>query len=416
MKEIVIPNQNVLREIYESRSGARVLIVKDLMARIEQVVSSLPSRPAIKGRTKNFKSFYKKYIRLLKNNPADSAPPLITDYMGIRIVCPFIEDISVVENILKRTFDVTEVERKGHYNFREFGYESTHLLIKIPDDITAKRGRVDCDMVEIQVRTILQDAWAEVEHELVYKAEFNPFDTPMKRKLAAVNASLSLADIIFQEIRTYQRQLNGELGKRRESFFQKIEESNDSFLFSDESPVGIAAVFPSIGELSDERDASLQSGSIDDLLLLALSAHNRNRFDDAITLYSRILELKPSDTISSLIYKHRGMANFAQSQYQDAIEDFTRALNLDSKSYKAAYYRGVVKSVLKQYSEAIDDFTLSLAINPYQSFCLFRRGQAFYHIGDYPQALADCEASLDMEPENEAAGKFKALLQNKLKM
>jgi putative GTP pyrophosphokinase len=270
-------------------------------------------------------------------------------------------------------------------------------------------------MAEIQIRTILQDAWAEVEHELVYKAEFNPFDAPMKRKLAAVNASLSLADIIFQEIRTYQRQLNGELGKRRESILQKIEESNDSFLFSGESSVGLMAAVPSIGELPG-GDISLQSGSIDDLLLLALSAHNRNRFGEAITLYSRILELKPDNTISSLIYKHRGMANFAQSQYQDAIEDFTQALSLDSKSYKAAYYRGVVKSVLKQYSEAIDDFTLSLAVNPYQSFCLFRRGQAFYHIGDYPQALADCEASLALEPENETAGKFKAVLQNKLKM
>jgi putative GTP pyrophosphokinase len=388
------------------------------MARVEHAVSSLPSRPAIKGRTKGFKSFYKKYVRLLKNNPEDSAPPLITDYMGLRIICPFLEDISVVEEIIKKVFTVVEVERKGHYSFREFGYESTHFLIKIPEDITKKHGEVECDMAEIQIRTILQDAWAEVEHELVYKAEFNPFDAPMKRKLAAVNASLSLADIIFQEIRTYQRQLNGELGKRRESFFRKIEEFSDTFLFSEEASADTAAAVPRepAGELPDDEGSFSHDSSIDDLLLLALSAHNKNRFGEAITLYSRILKLNPDDTIRSLIYKHRGMANFAQSQYQDAIEDFTQALNLDSKSYKAAYYRGVVRSVLKQYSEAIDDFTLSLAINPYQSFCLFRRGQTFYHIGDYPQALADCEASLAMEPENEMVGKFKAVLQDKLKM
>ena len=264
--------------------------------------------------------------------------------------------------------------------------------------------------VEIQIRTILQDAWAEVEHELVYKAEFNPFDAPMKRKLAAVNASLSLADIIFQEIRSYQRQLNGELGKRRESFFQKIEESTDALLFTadwspkPESPE--AAALPSFSPNS----------SIDDLLLNALYAHNKNRFDEAIALYSRILELQPNNTISSLIYKHRGMANFARSHYDNAIDDFSHTLALDAKSYKAAYYRGVVRSVLKQYAEAIDDFTKSLAVNPYQSFCLFRRGQAYYHIGDYPQALSDCEASLALEPENETVGKFRELLRGKLRM
>jgi putative GTP pyrophosphokinase len=306
---------------------------------------------------------------------------------------------------------VVEAERKGHYTFKEFGYESTHLLIRIPDEITAKRGTTDCDVAEIQIRTILQDAWAEVEHELVYKAEFNPFDDPMKRKLAAVNASLSLADIIFQEIRTYQRQLNGELGKRRESFFHKIEESTDALLFAEarDKKAETAGESRSVPVLTD-------SVSIDDLLLSALFAHNKNRFDEAIALYSRILELQPDNNISSLIYKHRGMANFAQSQYQDAIDDFSHALELDRKSYKAAYYRGVVHSVLKRYSQAIDDFTLSLAISPYQSFCLFRRGQAHYHVGDYPQALSDCEASLALEPQNETVRRFKSLLQDKLKM
>jgi putative GTP pyrophosphokinase len=168
-----------------------------------------------------------------------------------------------------------------------------------------------------------------------------------------------------------------------------------------------------------QEDASpidLERSSIDDLLLEALKAHNDNRFNDAIAVYSRILELKPEQQICSLIYKHRGMANFAQSRYEDAIADFTKAIDLDDKSYKVAYYRGVVHSVLKQYQQAIDDFTLSLEINPFQPFCLFRRGQAYYHVGDYPQALADCEASISIEPSNEATLKFRELLQNKLKM
>ena len=406
MKDVITPNKEILRQEFESVADVRSLIVKDLEGYVEQALSSLPSSPTLKIRIKEFDSYYKKYLRLLKTGIDE---PHITDLLGIRVICPFIEDLTKAETLLKEHFDVIETEQKGHYTFKEFGYESIHVLINIPAHIIQKRGQIDCDVAEIQIRTILQDAWAEVEHELVYKAEFSPFDMPMKRKLAAVNASLSLADIIFQEIRSYQKQLNHQLERRRETFYQKIEESTDALLFSDIDHQKID---------QEKKDSPLQmdAGSIDDLLLGALYAHNKNQFEEAIALYSQILKLKPDkSSVRSLIYKHRGMANFAQSKYEDAIEDFTHAFDLD-KSYKTAYYRGVVYSVLKEYSNAIDDFTMSLELNPFQAFCLFRRGQAYFHVGDYPQALSDCEASLAMEPENETVQKFRVLIQSKLKM
>jgi len=398
-------NKEAIRKKYESGTYARILTLRDIANRLEQTCSVLVSHPTIKTRIKQFPSYYKKYLNLLK---ADGAPPLITDLMGIRIVCPFIEDLLLVENLIKEHFEVTEVDRKEHSNaFKEFGYEAIHLLIRIPADIARVRGDTGTDVAEIQIRTVLQDAWAEVEHEIFYKAEFNPIDTPMKRKLAAVNASLTLADSVFQEIRDYQKRLNGQLGKRRESFYKKVE-SLDSTLYTDEPAQEI--------NQPEEIAIDHSSLSIDDLLLEALKSHNENRFADAIAVYSRILELKPDETICSLIYKHRGMANFAQSNYDDAILDFNKALVLDPKSYKVAYLRGVVRSVLKQFSGAIDDYTMSLEINPYQAFCLFRRGQSYFHIGDYPQALSDCEAALAMEPGNDAIQKFRVLVQSKLKM
>jgi len=404
--ELGLPlNKEAIRKKYESGTYARILTLKDIANRLEQTCSVLVSHPTIKTRIKQFPSYYKKYLNLLKT---DGTLPLITDLMGIRIVCPFIEDLLLVENLIKEHFEVTEVDRKEHSNtFKEFGYEAIHLLIRIPADIARVRGDTGTDVAEIQIRTVLQDAWAEVEHEIFYKAEFNPIDTPMKRKLAAVNASLTLADSVFQEIRDYQKKLNGQLGRRRESFYKKVE-SLDSMLFTDEP----------VQDMSQPEEIIVDHGSlsIDDLLLEALKAHNENRFADAIAVYSRILELKPDEMICSLIYKHRGMANFAQSNYDDAVLDFNKALEFDPKSYRVAYLRGVVRSVLKQFSEAIDDYTMSLEINPYQAFCLFRRGQSYFHIGDYPQALSDCEAALAMEPSNDAIQKFRVLVQSKLKM
>jgi putative GTP pyrophosphokinase len=406
-------SQKLLREEYERYERVRNLVTRDLESRLEKKFSHLGSRVLVKGRLKDFSSYYKKYLQILRGQPADCPREFvaITDLIGLRVVCPFLEDMVEAEQIIRDNYEVVEVEHKGAgYSFKEFGYESTHFLVTIPRSILETRGECGCQVAEIQVRTILQDAWAEVEHELVYKAEFTPFDEPMKRKLAAINASLSLADTIFQEIRGYQRQLNGELGKRRDSFYQKIQESTDVLVLTDLAGVQVKEE----ERQSDYRPVSC--GTVDDMLLNALYAHNKNHFDEAISLYSRILEMKIEDPIRSLIHKHRGMAYFAQSMYQDAIDDFSNSLVWDKKSYKAAYYRGVVRAVMRQYAQAAEDFTLSLGLNPYQAFCLFRRGQAYYHIGDYPAALADCETALDLEPENEAIQRLRKILQDKLKM
>ena len=81
----------------------------------------------------------------------------------------------------------------------------------------------------MQVCTALQDAWSEVEHSLFYKTEFSPFDETLKRKLSALNANLTLSDILFQEILDYKKNLHKQLKKRRENFFHKVEEEAEGF-------------------------------------------------------------------------------------------------------------------------------------------------------------------------------------------
>ena len=417
MNEESFPNRDFLYADYKKFLPARTLAVRDLETRIGDKLECLSSRPRVSGRVKTFESYFKKYIRHTR-----AKSRRVGDLIGVRVVCPFLEDLAAVEDLIKKHFNVVEVDRKGgDHTYREFGYESIHLMITLPEDIVEKFGFSEKETAEIQIRTILQDAWAEVEHELIYKVEFTPFDDPLKRKLAAVNASLSLADIIFQEIRSYQQELHGELGKRRFSFFRKIEESADAFLFT-ETPGQVTPVMdlPVTGPAKEDDEEPLpyeapSNVSIDELLLDALSAHNNNNFPKAIAIYSHILEMNPNTMIRSIIYQHRGMAFYTRSHYEDAIADFTETLKLDPKSYKSAYYKGIVYSVLGRYSDAVESYDKSLEINPYQPYCLFRRGQAYFHLEDFPQALGDCEAALALE-SLEAARKFKELVLSKLKM
>ncbi|MDR2510380.1 MAG: tetratricopeptide repeat protein [Spirochaetaceae bacterium] len=406
-----LPNHAALRRQYEEDYETRGKIVKDIERYLEQSLSQVPSHLTIKGRVKSFQSFYQIYLRYLRKTNTDKTK--IPDEIGVRVVCPFLEDIDTVEGIIKKNFEVIEVEEKGgmQLSFKEFGYESRHLLVRLPPAIGEKYqkkqgGTFSGEIAEIQLRTNLQDAWAEVEHELVYKAKFSPLDSSMRRKLAAINATLSLADTIFQEFRSYQKQLNTQLEKRRSDFYLQIEEFTSAFLVDTPKKEAAAAYIP----------REINSGSIDDLLLNALYAHNKARFEEARTFYSQILELRPDEKLKALVYKHRGMANFAQSNYDGAIEDFNRALEFDGSSHQSAYYLGVVHSCKREYAQAIDAFTRSIKIDPFQKYCFLRRAQCSYHINDYPNALSDCESAISLDAEFDAAKRFKQLLLDKLKM
>ncbi|MDR0540521.1 MAG: tetratricopeptide repeat protein [Spirochaetaceae bacterium] len=417
-----LPDKSRLREEFNKDYESRKQITRLMEDMLEKCLEGLPSNYTVKARVKSFDSYFKKYIRYLKDRKKARGEqsddggglPLIHDTIGIRIVCPFIDDIQAAKQVITEHFTVAQVERKGNESFKEFGYNSLHLLVRIPAEAgsmyrKAGGGDFTGEIAEIQVRTILQDAWAEVEHELVYKAEWTPYDLPMKRKLAAVNASLTLADAIFEEIRHYQQQLQRQLGQRRREFFNQIEMRMDAALFNEAHPEKMAAP-------AESRPFQGDSSSIDDLLLNALYAHNRGLFAEAIGFYSIIMGMNPADKIAAVILKHRGMAYFAQGRYKEAIDDFEQSLLLDPSSYKSAYYCGIVRSCLKEWQAAAEDFGKSLAIYPYQVFCLYRRAQVYYHIEDYPAALADCEAALNLDYEFEQARRFKTLLLEKLRM
>jgi putative GTP pyrophosphokinase len=408
---LAIPDKAALQCAYEKNRKGYAKLLSEMEAQLRAALEKDSLSPIIKGRVKGFESWYAKRIRLLRNGKAAGKVPIpITDVVALRVVCPFLGDLSLAEKAILDSFKVIEVERKGSdRSFREFGYESIHLLIVLPPELRELAVGFDYPAIEIQLRTILQEAWAEVEHELVYKAEFTPFDEPMKRKLAALNANLSLSDIIFQEILDYQRRLNSELERRRSSFYGKIEDAMDK-------PLDISDAAESRIERRAFGLDRARIASMDDLLVSALSAHNREDYEGAARIYTEILDQKPSKDIAAVVYKHRGMAYFSQSLYKEAIADFSSSLDLAPKDHKAAYYRGVVKSVLQDFLGAIADFNLALEMQPYHFFSLYRRAMAYWHIEDYVQAIADAESALRLEPNNAQASKLRDLALRKMKM
>ena len=316
------------------------------------------------------------------------------------------QNLKEVEDILVKNFTVREVERKGAgRTFREFGYESTHVLADIPESFTVGLLLPENLIFEVQIRTILQDAWAEVEHELIYKFEFSPFDFPLKRKFASINASLSLADILFQEIRDAQNSLNAELDKRREQFYLRADEFTNDLL-------GERSALEEASAPELPQNAALET--IDSMIFNAIRAHNSNDFSTAEALYTKILNQKPNALVASIVYKHRGMAFFAQGLYENAYNDFFASLEENPQNFRSYYYAGIVLMMMDKHSEAITMFTKSLEINGYQAHVYFRRALAYFEENQLVLALHDLDNAVALGLSLEEEKKLRAAIAKKI--
>ena len=219
----------------------------------------------------------------------------------------------------------------------------------------------------------------------IYKTEFNPFDIPLRRKLASINASLTLADITFQEIRDYQNKLQKELDERRRSFYNMA----DGLL--NEKPA-------EEGSEDISRVSPYVQGTIDELLLRAIEAHNQGHLSEAVDIYTRIIEAVPDSekNIISIIRKHRGMAFFAMNNLESAIEDFQKSIEADPKAFRSYYYKGIVYSIQKKYQEAVECYSKSLELNEFQAHTNFRRAMAYYELGEYEKSMNDLDVALKL--------------------
>nr|WP_325303117.1 hypothetical protein [uncultured Oscillibacter sp.] len=146
----------------------------------------------------------------------------VTDIAGIRIITYYDSDVERAAKIVEREFCV---DKENSINKREalgpekFGYCSVHYVVSMNEDrlkLPENRGYAGIKC-EIQIRTVLQHAWAEIEHDLGYKSEIDiPKD--IRRSFSRLAGLLEVADKEFQEIRdfleTYRAKVEAEISEK----------------------------------------------------------------------------------------------------------------------------------------------------------------------------------------------------------
>jgi len=126
----------------------------------------------------------------------------ITDLVGLRVITYFDDGIEAAAHCVERAFRIDaarSVDKRRQDDPSHFGYQSLHYICRPPADLVAAEPAWDVAF-EVQIRTILQHAWAEIEHDLGYKSP-EALPLPVRRRFSRLAGLLEIADHEFVALR-----------------------------------------------------------------------------------------------------------------------------------------------------------------------------------------------------------------------
>ena len=177
----------------------------------------------------------------------------ITDIFGMRIITFYTDDVDKVASAVDRLFDVdweNSVDKRKLHEVDSFGYLSLHYVCRQPD----------CPYrFEVQMRTILQHAWANMNHDTGYKSGVE-VPVEYRRNMNRLAGMLELVDEQFSRIRTeindYRRQVQSLVSSGR---LEEVPLDGDSY-----------RSFLNLGPFDalNRRIASLNQAEIQDVSLM----------------------------------------------------------------------------------------------------------------------------------------------------
>lgn len=208
-KPSLIDEYKKIKSFYESYTKKIEALIKTLIDESEiQVHSITPRTKEVESVSRKISSKIETYNKLSD----------ITDLSGVRICCYFSSQLDKVAALIKENFIVIpelSIDKRETIDPDRFGYLSLHYVVKL----SAERAKLPeykkyKDLLcEIQVRTILQHAWAEIEHDLGYRSDIE-IPRKIKRQFSRLAGLLELADEQFDNIKLQVENYSKEIEKK----------------------------------------------------------------------------------------------------------------------------------------------------------------------------------------------------------
>lgn len=197
-------------EAYQAERPTHLSFTRALEALLRQLLDQAAIPYAqIESRTKDIPNFVSKLRR--KHEKYDNPLSEVTDLVGLRIVLFYLDDVERVSELIEQQFAIDakhSADKSAALDPDRFGYLSVHHVVRL----TSSRNDLlewkhfDGLCAEIQVRTVLQHAWAAISRKLAY-ASVHEAPRDLQRNLNRLSALLELADDEFLEIRTAREEI-----------------------------------------------------------------------------------------------------------------------------------------------------------------------------------------------------------------
>lgn len=180
-------------------------LLRDVVSEIARGTGALVH--ATTARAKTPESVRSKLRRKHYRNP-DSQ---FTDLIGVRVITIYSDDVDLVVARIREDMIINKrdsVDERVLLGLRDFGYRSVHLIARLKaSQVRAKKHQILRNQwFEIQVRSILEHAWAEISHEIVYKSGVQ-YPEEMIRRFASMAGTLELLDNEFLTLRDERNDL-----------------------------------------------------------------------------------------------------------------------------------------------------------------------------------------------------------------
>lgn len=189
------------RPIYELASTQAVALIQEILNSSPEIIH------AITARCKSTASLWLKLCEKQYGQPKRQ----VTDLVAARVITYYRDHVPIVVKALSEALEINphkSVDKKQELEAVEFGYTSVHLIARTKGSWATSPQYLALrnQWFEIQVRSILEHAWAEIEHEVVYKSGIK-YPILVKRRFARMAGAIEMLEDEFIALRDQQREL-----------------------------------------------------------------------------------------------------------------------------------------------------------------------------------------------------------------
>lgn len=194
--------ENTILNEYDNNLSKYNIIEQEFEKKLKEILKSLKTHK-IYWRVKDRESLEKKII-----SKWYTSIKYITDIIWLRVITFFPEEIDLVHKKIAENFEISFYDSidKRNWNPREFWYKSLHLIINY-----------EWVSIEIQIRTILQHAWAEIEHWIWYKSHFW-IPNKIRRSFSRISWMLEMCDMEFSYINKEKNSFSIDIDAEKELY------------------------------------------------------------------------------------------------------------------------------------------------------------------------------------------------------